>query len=99
MEESTLIIWEEIPENTRFFLIPNSIIAQVKKPKLLKIITSANGYFVNCDGDENVLPLQSFLFNDEGNCLRTELEVKSEKGKLVFDNVLITRVCHTGFAL
>jgi hypothetical protein len=95
MEESTLIIWEEIPENTRFFLIPNVTI----KKKLENAIVSANGYFVNCKGDENVFDLQKFLFDEEGTCIRPKFEVKSENGKLVFDNVMITKVCHTGFAL
>ena len=96
---STLIIWEEIPENTRFFLIPNVVVDTVTHPNLLENITSANSYFINCQGQENVLVLQNFLFDEEGECIRPELEVKSEKGKLLFDNVEITRVCHTGFIL
>jgi hypothetical protein len=98
-EPSTLIIWEEVPENTRFFLIPNVVVNTVKRPNLLDNITSANRYFVNCKGQENVLVLQKFLFDEEGECIRPELEVKSEEGKLLFDNVVITRVCHTGFML
>jgi len=93
--ESTLIIWEEIPENTRFFLIPNTTIT----PDMLKNITSANGRFINGEGYAEVWGLQKFLFDEEGECIRPELEIKSKQGKLVFDNVLITRVCHTGFVL
>ena len=97
MEESTLIIWEEIPENTRFFLVPNTTIRDT--PSLLKTITSANGCLINAAGTDKALKLQRWLFNEDGDCTQPELEVKSEKGKLVFDKVLITKVCHTGFVL
>jgi hypothetical protein len=96
-EPSTLIIWEEVPEDTRFFLIPNAVIEQ--HSSLLEAITSANSHFINCCGEENVLVLQKFLFNEDGDCIKPELETQSQKEQLVFDNVLITRVCHTGFML
>lgn len=67
-EPSTLIIWEEIPEDTRFFLIPNAVIEQ--HSGLLEAITSANGHFINCDGQENAWVLQRFLFNEDGDCIQ-----------------------------
>lgn len=92
---STLVIWEESPEKIRFFLIPNTLVTD----ELLQHLTSANGTLVNLVGDEVVLGLQSWLFDEEGETKHPELEVKSQKGILVFDGVIITRVCQTGFAL
>lgn len=95
MNKSTLIIWEEIPENTRLFLVPDGIIHD-------DLLTEANGAYVNA-GDwlknKGLNAVQDYLFDKHGYCQVPELETKIEPGKLAFDGVMITKVCHTGFLL
>jgi hypothetical protein len=97
-EPSTLIIWEEVPENTRFFLVPNTII----DTEFVSNLHQANDRFVNTVGwrkNKGLNFLKDWLFDEDGDCKKSEFEVNSQVDKLVFDNVVITRVCHAGFIL
>jgi len=42
----TLLVWEEIPEDRRFYLIPNEIVS-----KYQEFFDAAHNKYINCDED------------------------------------------------
>lgn len=96
-----LVIWNLIPEDIKFYLIPDDEIS----PKFNKQLIEAHHSYINGDDwnkNTGLLALQSFLFDEEYNTRHPELEIRLEKGKpidLVERNAFVRMVVNSGFIL
>jgi hypothetical protein len=97
----TLIIWQEIPENCKLYLVPNELIT----PEHAQLIAEANGKIINADDDcDGLLFLNAAISEvqfDEDLQFHEQcgLYVNLEVDALSIKNVKITSVCLTGFLL
>lgn len=98
---NTLIVWEEIPEKTTFYLVPNSVLDE----RRLKLLNLAAGTFVNTECEsaatiwlmEAVSDKREYCENvpEEDKCVFAQYKVSSDE-PLVAD---VTRVILSGFML
>jgi len=97
-ELKTLIIWNEIPEKVRLFLIPSKDIDR----EFLAHLESANYHFINESGwikNKSLTFLFNYLFDEGGSCIKPELEVKLAVSELPINGEHINRVCISGIYL
>lgn len=97
---STLIIWEEIPENTKLFLIPNEV-----ADKHREYLTQCQNKYINSNDMNEGLSFLNYALAKEGDVddtkspyagLFASYEVKLNQP---LTNQHITHVYHTGFIL
>jgi len=100
MKRHTLVIWQNIPEETKLYLIPDDEISTEQR----KLLKEANGKFINsdpcCEGLDFVNAafsedeFEDHPFADQACCFAS-YETSSNRIK----DVLITSVCVTGIFL
>jgi hypothetical protein len=94
----TLIVWNEVPEQVRLFLIPSKDIDR----EFLNHLEGANEHFINeenWDKNEHLMFLSNYLFDEGGNCIKSELEVSNVLGTLPINGEYINQVCVSGIYL
>lgn len=73
---STMIIWEEVPENTKLYVIPNDMISDSDR----EVIQKCQGHYINFNNyDESV--------NEALNCLCNALSPIDKPGYLAPDHL------------
>ena len=102
---NTVVIFSEIPEDTRIFVIPDEVIT----PEHELLLAGSHGKLVNFDGYDDSLRFVNNAFckvlehcggdeiPEDWKCIYTQYEVKIEVGKPILGRV--SRVIHTGFIL
>jgi len=72
---STLVIWEEVPETTKLFLIPDSEIT----PEIEGYLTLAHGRYTNSDDENEGLDFLNAAFTAEKHRVEQKALTKKEK--------------------
>ena len=95
-KKHVLLIWNEIPEGNKFYLIPEEI-----TPEQFVSLNEANDKFINCTGDDvpgldflNTALEQAYLDDDA-----KEGEWSKYKVELPLKDLYISQVFHSGFML
>lgn len=98
---STLLIWEEIPEETILYVIPNDAIDAT----LRSCLVGAHGQYINSvgwDKNQSLVALNEYVYDDasvdatpQNNAL-AQYKVESDKP---LTGVVITHVYRSGFLL
>ena len=100
----TLIVYEEVPETTKMYLVPNDVITDEQRAKLEKIA----GTFMNTDGavDEgmwlyNVLTAEPeyWILDSESNEAEFGSWARHKATTDLIKDVVITSVVLTGWVL
>jgi hypothetical protein len=102
MKHHTLVIWQNIPEETKLYLIPDDKIS----PEQRKLLEEANGKIINCDPDCEGLDFVNAAFTEDEE-YSEDLPFANNAGCFAsyetssnyIKDVLITSVCVTGFLM
>lgn len=101
MKSYTLVVWQNIPEETKLYLIPDEEIS----PKQRKLLEDAHEKIINCNPNCEGLDFVNAAFSEEE--YPKDLPFANNAGCFAsyetppshIKDVLITSVCMTGFLM